>query len=107
MHVIKNQYLKHYYKLKYNFIMHVPTITLRSDLANENSYRYRNKEQDPWSNYIDFVARNYSPSLGRWHQIDPLADQFANWSPYSYTLNNPLIITDPTGASPQWYIDDL
>ncbi len=29
--------------------------------------------------------------------IDPLADKYASWSPYNYTLNNPLKYTDPTG----------
>ena len=24
------------------------------------------------------------------------------WSPYSYTFNNPLIYTDPTGMAPEW-----
>ncbi len=33
--------------------------------------------------------------------VDPLADDYASWSPYNYTLNNPLRYTDPTGMGPE------
>ncbi|HSW55463.1 MAG TPA: hypothetical protein VLH59_10250 [Ignavibacteriaceae bacterium] len=33
----------------------------------------------------------------RWMSVDPLADQYPGWSPYNYTLNNPLIYVDPNG----------
>lgn len=31
--------------------------------------------------------------------MDPLADDFADWNPYHYVHNNPMIMTDPTGMS--------
>lgn len=31
---------------------------------------------------------------------DPLAGKYPNWSPYVYTLDNPLRLTDPTGLEP-------
>lgn len=34
---------------------------------------------------------------GRFYSVDPLADQFAAWTPYHYVHNNPVILTDPTG----------
>ncbi len=33
--------------------------------------------------------------------VDPLAEQFQGWSPYNYTMNNPLNLTDPTGMAPE------
>jgi hypothetical protein len=29
--------------------------------------------------------------------MDPLYNEYPSWSPYTYTLNNPIIYTDPTG----------
>jgi hypothetical protein len=29
--------------------------------------------------------------------VDPLADKYCGWSPYTYTLNNPVIYVDPDG----------
>lgn len=37
----------------------------------------------------------------RFLSVDPLADQFAAYSPYLYTLGNPLKYTDPTGMAPE------
>lgn len=45
----------------------------------------------------DYGARNYDPALGRWMNIDPLAELYDNSSTYTYILNNPLIYTDPDG----------
>lgn len=39
-------------------------------------------------------------SVQRFISVDPMADLMPSWSPYSYTFNNPLNYTDPTGAIP-------
>ena len=44
-------------------------------------------------------ARMYSPGTGRFFGEDPLAEEFATWSPYAYTFNNPVNWRDPDGRS--------
>ncbi len=49
-----------------------------------------------------FGARYYDAELSIWHVVDPMADKYPSWTPYNYTLNNPIKFTDPTGNNPEW-----
>jgi RHS repeat-associated protein len=46
-------------------------------------------------------ARFYDSEVGRFLGVDPLAGMYAGWSPYHYTLDNPILFIDPDGR----YID--
>jgi RHS repeat-associated protein len=68
-------------------------------------YKYNGKEfQDELGlNWYDYHARNYDPAIGRWMNMDPLADFYTEYTPYNYVGSNPVVRTDPTGMD--WYTD--
>src|SRR4030095_8603711 len=65
-------------------------------------YKFTGKERDNEleSNYDYFGARYYDSRIGRWGQVEPLLNKYVNVTPYNYSLNNPLVLTDPSGKDP-------
>lgn len=45
----------------------------------------------------EVISRMYDPALGRFWQIDPLADHYHDLTPYNYVANNPIRNIDPDG----------
>ena len=68
----------------------------------KNRYLYNGKilTNDFGLGVYDYGVRQYDPSTGRFLAVDPLADEYASWSIYNYTLNNPIRLIDPDGAAP-------
>ncbi|WP_353151759.1 RHS repeat-associated core domain-containing protein [Flavobacterium sp.] len=63
------------------------------------NYKYNGKElqEELGLNMYDYGARNYDPAIGRWMNIDPLAEMSRRFSPYTYCYDNPLVFVDYDG----------
>lgn len=71
-----------------------------NDMA--QNYKFGGKEynQEIGLDWYDVSARNYDPALGRWMNIDPLAEKMRRHSPYNYAFDNPIYFIDYDGMSP-------
>jgi len=63
------------------------------------TYNGKEKQEEFGLDWHDYGARNYDPVLGRWHGLDPLTDSYVSFSPYHYSVNNPISNYDPDGNS--------
>ena len=70
-------------------------ITLRDGYTGQE-----NQNLNFGTSYIDFGARQYSPTLRRWMTPDPLSEKYYGVSPYAFCNNNPVNFVDPDGDFP-------
>ncbi|MCH7403867.1 RHS repeat-associated core domain-containing protein [Belliella kenyensis] len=61
------------------------------------SFKFNGKEREELTGWDDYGARMYMSDLGRWGVVDPVADIYLGFSPYNFTLNNPIKYIDPNG----------
>jgi len=82
-----------------------PYGSIIAEYNNATDYRYdfTEKERDKETTLHYFGARYYDSGIGRWTTADPLGDKYPGWSPYAYTLCNPLRFIDPNGMDTLYF----
>jgi RHS repeat-associated protein len=68
--------------------------------AGSNKYQLTGKEwnDDFGLGMNDFGARMYDPAIGRWNAVDKICESYNRYSPYNYTMDNPIKFIDPDGS---------
>jgi len=73
-------------------------------IINIGSVRFNRKTRDIVEfrdiDLSDPDAQPYLDTAGRWFSPDPLSEEFKEWSPYSFSFNNPVKFVDPDGRAP-------
>ncbi len=85
----------------YPFGLAMNGLNYETGLDYKNKYLYNGKElQDEFGlDWYDYGARFYDAQLGRFHTVDPLAEDYSFQSPFVYGANNPIRFIDFIGMS--------
>jgi len=65
--------------------------------TNEERYGSKERSAAAHAEILDYEARYYEPSIGRFMGVDPLASDFPSQSSYLYAYNNPVRMIDVDG----------
>lgn len=66
-------------------------------------YTFTGKEKDDLTGLQYFGARYYDSRISIWYGVDPMAEKYPQYTPFNYTLDNPIRLVDPDGME----VDDV
>gem|GEM_PF-4684961 len=89
----------------YAFGMQASNSWTRDNTAN-NFLANSGTELNPTTALYDLDYRNFDPVLGRMNGVDMMTDRFSSVSPYNFSFNNPVLMSDPSGAIPCTFCQD-
>src|SRR5690606_29957619 len=68
-------------------------------------FKFNAKEFDAETGNYYYGARYYDPKYNLMLSVDQMYDLYPSFSPYAYTLQNPVRYVDPTGMTAEDYDD--
>ena len=93
---VENQIVqeKNYYAFGLAHKGYNETVNGRNHKYGYNGKEENNEESIEW---LDFGARNFDATIGRWMNIDPLSEKYNNLSVFAFVSNKPIVAFDPDG----------
>ncbi|PIW04745.1 MAG: hypothetical protein COW40_08260, partial [Cytophagales bacterium CG17_big_fil_post_rev_8_21_14_2_50_40_13] len=88
----------------YPFGANISALSSTAPLSKPNQFKFNRGTElnsDFDFNIYEATYRGYDANLGRFMQVDPLADFFTDWTPYQFGYNDPIYWNDPMGLANQ------
>ncbi|MEP1032204.1 DUF6443 domain-containing protein [Ekhidna sp.] len=70
-------------------------------------YKFQGQEHDQKTGWVQFKWRNHQPELGRFFNVDPLAEQYSYQSPYNFSENMVTAHVELEGKEAKYFMIDF